>query len=402
MSTTGSFLHKSLKFIILAVMLPVVVYVIMSFVWQSNTLSYEITYQMPDLPDLNNLYTLGYGDYAVAIDGTVVAENTLENHKAQPTASTAKMILGLAVMKLKPFELGEKGETLVIDREDYDSYLWYYRNGGSTTAVTVGEEISEYDALASVFLPSSNNMADTLAKWAFGSLDNYRESATQMLHEWGVNNTTIGDDASGFSNTTTSTASDLAIIGHKVLSDPVLSQIVGMTRYEVPVADVIENTNSLIGVNGIAGVKTGYIGSDSGYCLVSGYYHGKHIITIALLGAPSRQASFDDTLAIVDVLNNKLKDIKIVDKNQEIGYYNSWWTGKVPILAQEELTDLAWKSDDEYRYILEMNERTGTLKIKSDRQEFSVSVRADEYEAQPSFFEKLKHIFGWQKDTSNR
>ena len=332
----------------------------------------------------------------------MVAENTLENHKAQPTASTAKMILGLAVMKLKPFELGEKGETLVIDREDYDSYLWYYRNGGSTTAVTVGEEISEYDALASVFLPSSNNMADTLAKWAFGSLDNYRESAIQMLREWGVNNTTIGDDASGFSNTTTSTASDLAIIGHKVLSDPVLSQIVGMTRYEVPVADVIENTNSLIGVNGIAGVKTGYIGSDSGYCLVSGYYHGKHIITIALLGAPSRQASFDDTLAIVDVLNNKLEDIKIVDKNQEIGYYNSWWTGKVPILAQEELTDLAWKSDDEYRYILEMNERTGTLKIKSDRQEFSVSVRADEYEAQPSFFEKLKHIFGWQKDTSNR
>jgi hypothetical protein len=46
--------------------------------------------------------------YAVAIDGQVV----VPNDEVRPTASTAKMILGLAVMREKPFELGGKGETL--------------------------------------------------------------------------------------------------------------------------------------------------------------------------------------------------------------------------------------------------------------------------------------------------
>ena len=47
-----------------------------------------------------------------------------------PTASTAKMIMALAVMEKKPFELGTKGETITIDAALYERYSWYISHNG--------------------------------------------------------------------------------------------------------------------------------------------------------------------------------------------------------------------------------------------------------------------------------
>ena len=68
-----------------------------------------------------------------------------------------------------------------------------------------------------------------------------------MLNEWGITDTTIGADASGFSESTTSTTEELAKIGAKVLENPVLAEIVGRAQYEVPVAGVIEIRTSYWG-----------------------------------------------------------------------------------------------------------------------------------------------------------
>lgn len=199
------------------------------------------TYELPELVNLDGLAELSYGQWAVAVDGEVVAcggagiaSEPAESKNAddiaktdatsvaicdslptQPTASTAKMILALAVMEAKPLELGTQGPEIMIDSEYYNRYIWYVNNGGSNTAVALGEEISEYEALMSVMLASSNNMADTLAMWAFGSLENYREYATEMLRSWDINATTLGPDASGFDEGTISTSADLARIGEK-------------------------------------------------------------------------------------------------------------------------------------------------------------------------------------------
>ena len=130
-------------------------------------------FQVPESASLENLKEVNLETFAVALDGETIAGGDLKN-EVRPTASTAKMILGLAIMEAKPFNLGEQGEVLTITPEFYQKYLWYLNHGGSHTVVSEGEEISEYDALMAVFLPSSNNMADSLAIWAFGSIDNYR------------------------------------------------------------------------------------------------------------------------------------------------------------------------------------------------------------------------------------
>ena len=381
----------------LLVLVAFVTWLLIRFFTIDTTITVNNLYEWPELPNFNQSYETTSGNYAVAVDGKIVAGNS-DEEIIRPTASTAKMILGLAVMQAKPFELGEPGEIITISQEDYDRYAWYINNGGSVTTVQAGEEISEYDALVSTLLASSNNMADTLAIWTFGSMDNYREYATKMLRDLGANHTTIGEDASGFSDTTTSTPEDLAIIGAKVIENPVLAEIVNTKEYVVPVAGTIRNTNSLLGTNGIIGIKTGYIGDVSGYCLISGYKESEHIITVALLGANSREESFDESLAIINQMQEIIKTQELTKEGQTVGYLESWWTGKVPIKVSEDFSELAYAEADKSSD-LQVQNNEGQLNLEVAGTKYNVKVHADEYNPKPTFFEKIKHVFGWTKQT---
>ena len=371
----------------------VATWLIIRIATMSGDLALETTYKIPELAKLENLPRIESGTYAVAADGETVAGQ--KSQEIRPTASMAKMILALAIMREKPFELGEQGETITIDEKYYQLYEDYTSKGGSVSAVEVGEEISEYDALASVMLPSSNNMADTLAIWAFGSLIEYQDYASEMLREWGLDNTTVGIDASGFDPSTTSTASDMAKIGARVMQQPVLREIVSLKEHEVPVAGTLTNTNGLLGQNSISGVKTGYIGEASGYCLTSGYLEDEHIITVTLMGATTRDASFTDSLAIVGEVQNKMPLEKLVSKGDVVGYYNSWWSGKTQITADDDVYGLGW--DGAVTNVsLEMSGQNGKLDIAVGSQVYSTSVTAEAYNETPSLLDRIRHAFGWQ------
>ncbi len=361
-------------------------------------LEQEVSLKLPEFNSLENLRAVTSESYAVAVDGAVATEANADT--ARPTASTAKMILGLAIMRQKPFELGTPGETITIDEEMYNRYIYYVQNGGSYTAVQTGEEISEYDALISVFLVSSNNMADTLAIWAFGSLENYRTYASQMLSELGLTQTTIGSDASGFDPATTSTASELARIGYLVMQNPVLAEIVNTKSHNVPVAGTLNNTNALLGQSGIVGVKTGWIGDASGYCLITSYLMGEHVVDTALLGAATREESFNTSLDLVNKMQSLVTETEVARAGAIVGYYESWWTGKVPIRAQENLSVIGWNGAEQ-RMGLEMNGSNGAFKVKIGNYDYSLPVKADDYDPEPSLWDKIRHAFGWSNDNDS-
>ena len=379
---------------ILCLLMGVLVYVGISVIVADIRQEYVTTFELRGATRIDSLVDLSDSRYAVAIDGEVVYAN---NNEIYPTASTAKMILGLAVMREKPFNLGETGEIFTISDLDYEIYSNYRVHDGASTAVQVGEEISEYDALVSVFLPSSNNMADSLAIWVFGSLDGYREYATKMLRDWGIEQIMIGDDAGGFSATTVGTVADLAKIGKKVLEEPVLAAIVGMETASVPVAGVVHNTNQLLGESGIVGVKTGFIGDASGYCLVSGYKEGEHIVTVALTGADTRGDSFAQSLSIVNAIQKALKETNLIKAGDIVGYYESWWAGKTPIIAKEDFGAIVWQ-DRTANIWLEMDETTGVLKVEFDANTYQIVVEAPNYIKSPSFWQRIKHAFGWRNN----
>ena len=393
------FLHspssRSSKSLILKIIAAILILFLGFIAFRMITMEADVQlitiWDSPDGVSLNSVGSaLSNNQWAAAVDGRVVASGT--DTKVQPTASTTKMILALAVMEKKPFEKGSNGETITITQEMYDRYAWYIANNGSNTKVTIGEEISEKEALVSVMLASSNNMADSLAIWAFGSIEEYQKYATEMLSRLEVSNTTLGTkDASGYDESTTSTPEDLAKIAYYVLKNPVLAEIVGLKTAIVPVAGEIPNTNKLLGQSEIIGVKTGYIGESSGYCIVSGYLEGNHIITVSLLGSTTRERSFSGNLAVVEDMQEVLKPVKLVSSGEEVGYYESWWTGKVPITSTSDFSEINYHSASISAEIL-----VNALEIKIDNNTYKIELNVPDFSRKPNLIQRFLHVFGWE------
>ena len=383
----------SIKTVIIAIVILVLGFIIFRMATMEANVNLVTTWNVPEGVSLESVGdVLSNNQWAVAIDGKVATGG--ENTKVQATASTTKMILALAIMEKKPFELREEGETISITNEMYQKYLWYVANNGSNTKVSVGEEISERDALISVMLASSNNMADSLAIWAFGSIAEYQEYATEMLSRLGVSKTTLGTkDASGYDESTTSTPEDLAVIGYYVLKNPVLAEIVGLKTASVPVAGEISNTNKLLGQNGIIGVKTGYIGDPSGYCIISGYLEGEHIITVSMLGSATRDRSFNGNLAVVEDMQEILIPVKLVSNREEVGYYESWWTGKIPVTSTSDFSEINYIGATSSSEI-----QVNALSIRINENEYKIELNVPDFSRKPTLLQRFLHIFGWEAE----
>lgn len=106
-----------------------------------------------------------YGQSAIGAPGYGVLASHNDT-KPVSIASIAKVITALAIIKEKPIPTGTQGPTITLDSTDVEYYNYYSSNDGSVAKVTLGEQLSEYEALETMLLPSANNMADSLARWA--------------------------------------------------------------------------------------------------------------------------------------------------------------------------------------------------------------------------------------------
>ena len=269
------------------------------------------------------------------------------NQTPRPTASVAKLITSLAVLQKYPLNTGEQGPTLTLTAADVAIYQKYLSEGGSVAAVQAGEHITEYQALEAMMLPSANNMADTLAIWAFGSLPSYSSYANQMVDSMGLYHTHVGSDASGFLPDTTSTATDLVSLGFKVLQNPVLRQIIAEKSATIPVAGVIHNVNYLLGYDGIVGIKTGNSNQAGGVYLFASQKSivPDHTITIigAIEGLPTLADAVSVSLPLLNSVAANFTYTTVVKAGQIVGkYVTPWGNSSVPVAASTSLRAVVW------------------------------------------------------------
>lgn len=304
---------------------------------------YSVNLQMPTKPA--KLAWPAAGQSAVAIIGSPV----LESHGKQaatPTASTAKLITALAVLGRKPLKPGEQGPVITLTANDVAIYNAYLSRNGSLTKVQAGEQITEYQMLEAMLLPSANNMADSLAIWAFGSLPAYSAAANQYLKEHDLNGTRVGADASGFLPSTASTARDLVKIGELVMQNPVLAQVVGQpSAGSIPVVNNVKNVNSLLGTDNIVGVKTGNTDQAGGVFVSASRVsvNGRPVtIVTAVADSPSLWQAMHDSLPLIQSAQANFGKVTVVKTGQMVGTYELPWGGSVRAVAARDLTTQAW------------------------------------------------------------
>lgn len=288
----------------------------------------------------------GFGQAAIGIAGHGVLAVSGAQTPA-PTASSAKLITALAVLRVKPIAPGTQGATLTLSQRDVDFYNTYAAEDGSVAAVNAGEQITEYQVLEGMLLPSANNLADSLAVWAFGSLGAYSSYANHMVSQLQLTQTHVGNDASGFNPSTTSTAADLVRIGELAEANPVLAGIASMSSASIPVAGTIHNVNWLLGTDGISGIKTGNSNEDRGVFVFAAPYTvaGQAKITIigAVMKAPALNQAMDSAVPLLKSAQRSLSYSTALAAGQAVGQYDIPWAGKVTAVTTEPVQALTWQ-----------------------------------------------------------
>jgi len=220
--------------------------------------------------------------------------------------SVAKVMTAYLILKSHPLGGEQEGPTITVTAADVSDYQSRIPAGQSLVPVAAGEKITERQALVALLIPSANNVAHMLGAWDAGSADAFVTKMNDAAQELGMKNTHY-TDPSGFLPSTVSTAADQVLLGRAAIKDPVLAGIVDQESATIPVAGKVTNHNTLLGEQGVFGIKTGSTGEAGGNLLFAAHLQagGK---TLTLVGAVFNQpgAHTPEQLAQVNRVVRKL------------------------------------------------------------------------------------------------
>jgi serine-type D-Ala-D-Ala carboxypeptidase (penicillin-binding protein 5/6) len=228
------------------------------------------------------------GTSAADISGIGVADGPGATRQV-PIASVAKLMTAYVILQDHPLPAGGSGPDITVQPSEAAAYPAQAREGESLVPVAAGEAISERHALEALLLPSADNMAWILARWDAGSQAAFTAKMNATARTLGMTGTSY-TDASGLDPATTSTAADQVRLGMAAMQVPALAAITAMPAAVIPVAGTIRNTNTLLGQDGIAGLKTGSTQAAGGCLLIAAWQQvsgRKTLIVAAVFGQPS-------------------------------------------------------------------------------------------------------------------
>jgi len=227
------------------------------------------------------------GASAAGISGTGVISRPGATRPA-PIASVAKVMTAYVIRHDHPLTANGSGPDLTVQPQEAAAYPAQVRDGDSLVPVTAGETLTERQALEALLLPSADNMAWILARWDAGSQAGFVARMNATARRLGMTGTSY-TDPSGLDPSTTSTAADQVRLGMAAMRVPVLATIAAMSTAVLPVAGLVRNYNTLLGQDGIVGLKTGSTQAAGGCVLVAAWHKAsgrKTLIVAAAFGQP--------------------------------------------------------------------------------------------------------------------
>jgi D-alanyl-D-alanine carboxypeptidase (penicillin-binding protein 5/6) len=230
-----------------------------------------------------------------------------------PIASVAKVMTAYVILQDHPLPADGSGPDLAVQPSEAAAYPSQVRDGDSLVPVVAGEKLTERQALEALLLPSADNMAWILARWDAGSQAAFVARMNATARRLGMTSTSY-TDPSGLDPSTASTAADQVRLGMAAMRVPALAAIAAMPAAVVPEAGVVRNYNTLLGQDGIVGLKTGSTHAAGGCVLLAAWQKAsgrKTLIVAATFGQPGTaqtilpnalRAGYDLVLALARAL----------------------------------------------------------------------------------------------------
>ncbi|MET0163191.1 MAG: D-alanyl-D-alanine carboxypeptidase [Microbacteriaceae bacterium] len=259
-------------------------------------------------------------------------------------ASITKMVANLVVLDARPLAAGESGPSITTTQRDVEHWSFWVADNASVQPVSAGLTFTQRELMELSLIPSAANYTHTLIDWAYGDMATFLVAARAWLDERGLDSISLAD-GTGLSPENVGTAADLVALARYAVAEPAIVEITGMASAEIPVVGGIRNTNSVLGIGGVTGLKTGYT-VEAGYNLLFAAtvdVDGAPVELVgAVLGGSSRAANGDDVLRLVAAAAANLHRVTVIDAGEELGGYRTAWGATTTAVASDDVELLLW------------------------------------------------------------
>jgi D-alanyl-D-alanine carboxypeptidase (penicillin-binding protein 5/6) len=343
------------------------------------------------------------GASAVTLAATGAPFAAAGTAEALPMASITKTITALVVLDKHPLGENSPGQTVPITSDDYLSYIDYRDAGTRTVTVYTADAWTEREMIQAMLLGSSNNHADTLARWAFGSVDDYVVAANAWLTENGLADTVVVD-ATGLSDRSVGTAADLARLSALALETPAVATVLSEPVTGLPSRRGVINTTTYMPENGVIGISRSYTDA-AGICLqfgldvhVEGTEEPLRVYGV-FLGQPDWDTLDAGMLALVESAKAGVSTQPVIAEGTPVATLTTAWGDSARGVAGLSPAELRWGQvtpkvtvDTEPVTTAGAGTTIGSILVDDGSgTERTVSLKLDSSLHDPDFFWRLSH-----------
>lgn len=291
------------------------------------------------------------GESAVSVTGSSFAEangilGSSGGTAAVPIASISKLITALVILEKKPLGLADAGPLITFSKADSKLYDKYYVLNASVSPMKSASSMSQSDALKVMLIASACNYAEAVSTWAYGSQSAFLAATKTWLAAHSLNSTRILEP-SGIDAGNVSTPTDLIALGRLALANPLVASIVTLPSAQVANIGLIQNTNDLLGIDSVDGIKTGTLPAGSDLLFSSTMnVAGTAPLSIVgvILSGSSRETVNADARQILASIRLGFHDIAVSSQGASYGKYTTPWGDSAEVVAASSHTVLAWSA----------------------------------------------------------
>ena len=271
------------------------------------------------------------------LDGDLSWTSDGETHEI---ASLTKLVTALVGLEQQPIAEGETGPTYTVTEADDEIRDRVLQDNGVVEDAPAGLELTARQMLELILMSSANNYAISYAEWVFGSEAAFVEAAAAWAEREGLETLRIVDPT-GLSERNVASTADLVQVGRLALEHPVMSEIVAQSWVSIPGVGPIENSNPILGDEGVIGVKTGTT-TTAGFNLMAARVatvDGRPITAVSVaLGRADDDARATDSRTMLDEALSTVQQAELLEPGAVVGSVVVWDGTAVPLVSASGTT----------------------------------------------------------------
>lgn len=258
--------------------------------------------------------------YGVYMSNNLDALYESNSDQKVPIASITKIMTAIVCID----NIQDLSQTVKVNLAEVQKY---YNDEYSVAGLRDSQEISYYDLIATMLIPSGADSAACIAINVFGDYSKFIEAMNEKAKEIGMNSTSFANPIGADDPNNYSTVYDVALMMKYALDNDIIKDL--MSRYEYTIKDgsitvhnalfVLANLYGL-DVSKIAGGKTGMTG-DAGYCLATYSNNEENPLICIVLGSDiisGRLPHIEDSQNLYNYVDENYVLKNIIQKGEKI------------------------------------------------------------------------------------